>query len=49
MTNVSKNIATTTLKWLEVLIDSDEISLQEKAEVQTLINFWRMYCSFTSE
>ena len=49
MMEVNKNIAAATLEWLEVLIDSYEsLTLDEKAEVQTLINFWRMYCSFTS-
>ena len=48
MTNVNKNIAAATLEWLEVLIDTD-LSIDEKAKLQTLINFWRMYCSFTSE
>lgn len=49
MMEVNKNIAVATLEWLEVLIDSNELTLDEKAEVQTLINFWRMYSSFTSE
>ena len=49
MMEVNKNIAAATLEWLEVLIDSNELTLDEKAEVQTLINFWRMYGSFTSE
>lgn len=48
MMEVNKNIAAATLEWLEVLIDSNELTLDEKAELQTLINFWRMYSSFTS-
>lgn len=50
MVEVSKNIAAQSLKWLEVLLDeNDALSNEEKGEIQTLINFWRMYCSFTSE
>jgi len=50
MVEVNKNIAALSLKWLEVLLDeNDALSNEEKGEVQTLINFWRMYCSFTSE
>ena len=50
MSGVSKNIATASLKWLEILLDeTTSISNEEKAELQTLINFWRMYCSFASE
>ena len=50
MVEVNKNIAALSLKWLEILLDeNDALSNEEKGEVQTLINFWRMYCSFTSE
>ena len=50
MVEVSKNIAAQSLKWLEVLLDeNDALSNEEKGQIQTLINFWRMYCSFTSE
>lgn len=43
---ISKEMAKATLEWLEILVDSKELHPDEKAEVQTLINFWRMYCSF---
>jgi len=47
---INKNIAAQSLKWLEVLLDEvDTLSNEEKGAVQTLINFWRMYISFTSE
>ena len=50
MVEVNKNIAALSLKWLEVLLDeNDTLSNEEKGQIQTLINFWRMYCSFTSE
>jgi hypothetical protein len=50
MVEVNKNIAALSLKWLEVLLDeNDALTNEEKGEVQTLINFWRMYCSFLSE
>ena len=50
MVEVNKNIAAQSLKWLEVLLDeNDALSNEEKGQVQTLINVWRMYCSFTSE
>ena len=50
MVEVSKNIAAQSLKWLEVLLDeNDALSNEEKGQIQTLINFWRMYCSFKSE
>ena len=50
MVEVNKNIAAQSLKWLEVLLDeNDALSNEEKGEIQMLINFWRMYCSFTSE
>lgn len=50
MSGVSKKIATASLKWLEILLDEgSSLSNEEKAELQTLINFWRMYCSFASE
>ena len=50
MVEVNKNIAAQTLNWLEVLLDeNDALSNEEKGQIQTLINFWRMYCSFTSE
>ena len=50
MVEVNKNIAAQSLKWLEVLLDeNDALSNEEKGQIQTLINFWRMYCSFTSE
>lgn len=48
MNNVNKNIALETLQWLEMLIDTNTLSADEKAKVQTLINFWRLYASFTS-
>ena len=50
MVEVNKNIAAQSLKLLEVLLDeNDALTNEEKGEVQTLINFWRMYCSFLSE
>ena len=43
MVEVSKNIAAQSLKWLEVLLDeNDALSNEEKGQIQTLINFWRM-------
>jgi hypothetical protein len=50
MVEVNKNIAAQSLKWLEVLLDEhDKLTNEEKGQIQTLINFWRMYCSFLSE
>jgi hypothetical protein len=48
MVEVNKDIAAQSLKWLEVLIDEGDLSDAEKGEIQTLINFWRMYVSFAS-
>ena len=50
MVEVNKNIAAQSLKWLEVLLDEhDKLTNEEKGQIQTLINFWRMYCSFLSD
>ena len=45
--NVSKNIASQTLNWLEILLDnSSTLSQDEKGQLATLINFWRLYNLF---
>lgn len=50
MVEINKNIAQQSLKWLEILLDEGTaLTNEEKAQIQTLINFWRMYCSFTSD
>lgn len=48
MVGVNKDIAAQSLKWLEVLLDEADLSNEEKGQIQTLINFWRMYISFAS-
>jgi hypothetical protein len=48
MVEVNKDIAAQSLKWLEVLIDEGNLTNAEKGEIQTLINFWRVYVSFAS-
>ena len=48
MVEVNKDIAAQSLKWLEVLLDEGNLTNAEKGEIQTLINFWRMYSSFAS-
>lgn len=49
MVKVNKDIAAQSLKWLEVLLDEAvDLTNEEKGEIQTLINFWRMYSSFAS-
>lgn len=47
MVQIDKQTATATLKWLEVLLDDTPgLTEEEKATVQSLVNFWRLYLSF---
>lgn len=50
MVEIDKKMAKATLQWLEILLDEcHSLSEEDKAAVQTLINFWRLNCSFASE
>lgn len=46
---IQRSIVNDTVKYLEMLLDSSDTPHEELAQINTLLNMWRLYANFSSD